>query len=271
LLNKLLETSMADDTIRFDDGASYEIMMGRWSMLAGEQFLHWLGAPAGKRWVDVGCGNGAFTELMVQRCAPLDVQAFDPAPAQLDYARKRLPGGSPVQWAPGDAMRLPLADASVDVAVMALVLFFVPEPAIGVAEMCRVVCSGGLVAAYHWDMLARGFPLADIGIEMLKVGISPRMPPSVNVSTIEASCALWTNAGLKNVRTTQIAVQRKFASFDDYWNSAATSNALRPMFDDIPASQIATLKASVQLRLPSADDGSITVNARANAICGVKA
>jgi len=30
---------MADETIRFDDGASDEIMMGRWSLLVGERLL----------------------------------------------------------------------------------------------------------------------------------------------------------------------------------------------------------------------------------------
>ena len=78
---------MADTTIRFDDGASYENMMGRWSLLAGAQFLDWLGAPDGARWLDVGCGNGAFTELVVTRCAPASVQAVDPSAAQLAYAR----------------------------------------------------------------------------------------------------------------------------------------------------------------------------------------
>ena len=35
--------------------------MGRWSRLVGEQFLDWLDIPKGLRWLDVGCGNGAFT------------------------------------------------------------------------------------------------------------------------------------------------------------------------------------------------------------------
>ena len=60
---------MADEQIRFDDGEAYEDFMGKWSLLAGNAFLDWLAPAAGLRWVDVGCGNGAFTELLVQRCA----------------------------------------------------------------------------------------------------------------------------------------------------------------------------------------------------------
>ncbi|OYU99365.1 MAG: SAM-dependent methyltransferase, partial [Burkholderiales bacterium PBB5] len=181
---------MADDTIRFDDGASYEHMMGRWSALAGEQFLDWIAVPDGARWLDVGCGNGAFTQRLLERCAPAQVQALDPSPAQLAYARTRLPAGAPVQWLEADALHLPVADASADVAVMALVLFFVPEPAVGVAEMCRAVRPGGTVAAYHWDILGGGFPLADIGAEMQRAVIPPRLPPSVAASTLPASEAL---------------------------------------------------------------------------------
>lgn len=47
---------MSDDTIRFDDGAAYEIMMGCWSILVGARFLDWLGVPDGSRRLDAGDG-----------------------------------------------------------------------------------------------------------------------------------------------------------------------------------------------------------------------
>lgn len=255
--------------IRFDDGASYERMMGRWSALVGERFLDWIAVPDGARWLDVGCGNGAFTELIVQRCRPAQVQAFDPSPGQLAYARSRLPADAPVTWAEGDAMRLPVADASSDAAVMALVLFFVPEPAVGVAEMCRAVRRGGVVAAYHWDILGGGFPLADIGAEMRKLDIPPRLPPSVAASTLEASAALWQEAGLQEVRTCQFTVQRRFDGFDDYWKSAESSNTLRPMFEAMPPETRALLEQRVRVRV-KACDGPLTLSARANAVCGIR-
>jgi ubiquinone/menaquinone biosynthesis C-methylase UbiE len=80
---------MAEPQIRFNDGAAYERMMGVWSRLAGEIFLDWLAPRPGLRWIDVGCGNGAFTELIVERCAPAEVQGIDPSDGQLAYARAR--------------------------------------------------------------------------------------------------------------------------------------------------------------------------------------
>jgi len=83
---------MNDPQIRFDDGAAYEDFMGKWSQLAGDTFLQWLAPPPGRRWVDVGCGNGAFTEMLVERCAPIEVQGIDPSEEQVAFARTRLAG-----------------------------------------------------------------------------------------------------------------------------------------------------------------------------------
>ena len=58
---------MVQSPIRYDDGAAYERMMGAWSRIAGEIFLDWLAQRPGLAWVDVGCGNGAFTEEITVR------------------------------------------------------------------------------------------------------------------------------------------------------------------------------------------------------------
>jgi len=49
--------------------AAYERMMGTWSRLVGSIFLDWLAPQPGLKWLDLGCGNGAFTEMIVERCA----------------------------------------------------------------------------------------------------------------------------------------------------------------------------------------------------------
>jgi trans-aconitate methyltransferase len=81
--------TMIGPRIRFDDGAACEQGMGPRSRLVGESFLDWLALSPGLRWIDVGCGSGAFTELLVRRCAPADTQGIGSSEAQLAFARAR--------------------------------------------------------------------------------------------------------------------------------------------------------------------------------------
>src|SRR5579859_7958940 len=142
----------------FGDGKAYERMMGRWSRLVGEQFLDWLGAPRGLRWIDVGCGNGAFTEVLIARSAPSAVVGVDPSEGQLAYARTRE-GVKSAEFHVGSATALPFADRSFDAAAMALAITFIADAVKAAAEMARVVRPGGLVATYMWDIPGGGLPV----------------------------------------------------------------------------------------------------------------
>jgi SAM-dependent methyltransferase len=265
---------MSTDPIRFDDGAAYERYMGKWSQLAGAAFLDWLAPPSGLRWLDVGCGNGAFTEMIVHRCAPATVNGIDPSEAQLTFARKRIAAERarlvPVNFQSGDAMNLPFSDDTFDAAIMPLVIFFVPEPAKGVAEMARVVCPGGIVAAYAWDMLGGGFPYESLRDEMSTMDIAAQLPPSPDASRIEAMRALWTDTGLKDVETREITVHRTFADFDEYWTTVLRGPSVSSKLAAMPAADLATLKSRMQARLPSDAAGRITYEAKANAVKGRK-
>ncbi len=258
---------MAEPQIRFNDGAAYERMMGTWSRLAGATFLDWLAPRKGLRWIDVGCGNGAFTELIVARAAPAEVQGIDPSDGQLAYARTR----SAVEMAKfrkGDAMALPFSDRTFDVAVMALVIFFVPEPAKGLAEMARVVAPGGEVAAYAWDVAGGGFPLQPVQTELAAMGFPPIRPPSSDASKMDALQRLWKGAGLVDVETTRIDAQRSFVDFDDFWSASTLSTTIAPQVASMAPADLERLKQGVRARLPADNAGRIVYGAWANAIKG---
>jgi SAM-dependent methyltransferase len=253
--------------IRFDDGAAYERYMGKWSQRAGEAFLDWLAPDSSLRWLDVGCGNGAFTEMLVERCVPVSVQGIDPSEGQLAFARTR-PALHAAQFHQGDAMALPFPDDTFDTAVMPLVIFFVPEPAKGVAEMARVVCPGGSVAAYAWDMPGGGFPYEAVHAEMRAMGLDVPAPPHPGASRLDAMRELWTGAGLDAVDTRAIAVQRTFADFDDYWTTIFMAPSVGAKLAAMASEDIAVLKARLRARLPADDAGRITCGALANAVRG---
>lgn len=255
--------------LRFDDGAAYEQMMGVWSRLVGEVFLDWLKPAQGLRWIDVGCGSGAFTELIVARCAPSEVQGIDPSEGQLVFARARA-GARGAVFQTGDAMALPFPAASFDVAVMALVLVFVPDAAKSVAELARVVRPGGLVATYMWDMLGGGFPLDPILDEMRAMGLSLTRPPHMEVSTLAALRGFWSAAGLQAIETREITVQRTFADFDEFWTVETKAPSTAPVIAAMPAADVTALMQRVRARLPADAEGRITYSARAHAISGRK-
>ena len=258
---------MPPASIRFDNGAAYERGMGVWSQLAGTVFLDWLAPAAGQTWIDIGCGNGAFTELLVQRLAPSEVQGVDPSEAQIAFARTR-PDAQTATFQLGDAMALPFDQNRFDAAIMALVIFFVPDPEKGVAEMARVVRPGGIVAAYAWDMAGGGFPFEPLRAEMRTAGIEPSMPPSADAARPEILRGLWAGAGLEAIETRQIEVQRTFADFADFWDATTAMGSTRPALAALPPGELEALKSRVRARLPADGCGRITYGARANAIKG---
>lgn len=258
---------MTSQPVRFPDGARYDNSMGVWSGLAGDIFLDWLKPEAGLRWLDVGCGGGAFTELIAERCAPAGITGIDPSAAQLAFARSRAPLGNAL-FEVGDAMSLPFPDHCFDAAVMALVIFFVPDPARAVSEMVRIVRPGGIVASYAWNQLAGGSPASPIRATLNAMGVVPLQPPSMAASGMDALRDLWSCSGLRSIVTHEIVVSRTFASFDAFWDIMTKVDVVLPTIQALTPPQIDELKRRLSERLRADSAGRITYAARTNAITG---
>jgi SAM-dependent methyltransferase len=261
---------MSDAQLIFADGEAYERLMGRWSRQVGARFLDWLALPPGLDWLDAGCGNGAFTEVLQTRQSPALLIGLDPSEGQLTYARQRA-GAAGAAFQIGDAQSLPFPDATFDAATMALVIAFLPEPARAVGELARVTRPGGMVSTYIWDLTIGGIPLAPLFRALQAVGHPATMPPSSDASRREALAALWRAAGLTGVKTTVIEIPVHFADFADFWTSSTLPAG--PQARTIAALPEATrhdLRLQLQAMLPIAADGSITYTATANAVKGRK-
>jgi len=258
---------MTQATIKYEDGQAYERGMGIWSLLTGQDFLEWLAPVPGLRWIDIACGTGAFTELIMQRCAPSEIQALDPAEAQLVYARQRS-GSSGATFIEGDAMALPFEDGRFDAAVMALALNLMPDPSKGVSEMVRVVRSGGTVSTYIWDLPGGGFPYEPIQTEMRAIGMAAPEPPRADTTVMAALVTLWEDTGLEAIQTRQISVKRNFSDFEDFWSASTGTGLLRPTITAMAREDLAQLQARVRTRLGALKDGPVSYEAHANAIQG---
>lgn len=254
--------------IAFDDAHAYERMTGAWSGLVGNAFLDWLAPAPGLRWLDAGCGSGAFTRLITRRCAPASVHGLDPEAAQIDYARRRLDARG-AQFRVGDASAMPYPPASFDVAVMALVLVFLPDPSRGVAEMVRVLGPGGHACAYNWDLHGRGSPLAPLGLAMRQAGVPTPSAPSEEASREEITRQLWVAAGLKHVQTHAITVQRPFASFEQAWEVSQLGASTAAVLRSLSCERREEIKARFRENLCQDTSGPITCTARAIAVRGM--
>ncbi len=259
---------MSDGSALFSDGKAYERLMGRWSQAVGTQFLDWLALPKGLRWLDVGCGNGAFTETLIAHAAPGEVSGIDPSEGQLSYARTR-PGAKLAQFRVAGAQDLPFTDHSFDVAIMALVITFVPDPLKAVREMARVVRPGGTVATYMWDIPGGGLPLEPVHVAMKTVGISAPMPAGVESSRQDSMRALWEKAGLQSIETRVIRIQVAYSGFDDFWESNSVPvGPVGKAFSEMSPAVKEQVKTQLRKQLPAGPDGRIVYAAYANAVKG---
>ncbi len=259
---------MSEAAKLFTDGEAYERLMGRWSRLVGTAFIEWLDAPKGLRWLDVGCGNGAFTEELIARCSPAAVTGIDPSDDQLAFARKR-PGAKIAKFQVGDAQKLPFGSGDFDVAVMALVISFLAEPAQAVAEMTRVVRPGGWVATYMWDSQGGGAPIDPVYKAIHALGMPSALPPNPTVSRQEALEKLWNQTGLEAIDTQVIRIPVVYSDFNDFWDS--NSLPIGPqgkMINGMSPETRELLRTRLRGSLPVAPDGRIVYEAFANAVKG---
>jgi SAM-dependent methyltransferase len=253
-------------------GNAYEPYVGRWSRLVARQFLAWLAVPRGGRWLDVGCGTGALSEVILEVTSPVAVVGVDPSTGYAAFARRRVQDPR-ARFAVGDVRALPFPAADFDAVVSGLVLNFIPEPAAAVSEIARVTRPGGVVGAYVWDYAG--------GMELMRhfwdaaVALDPsarELDEGIRFAAICRAAALaelFRGAGLRGVETLAIDVPTVFRDFDDYWTPFLGGQGPAPGYAiSLSEERQAALRERIRANLPIAADGSIHLTARAWAIRG---
>jgi SAM-dependent methyltransferase len=249
-------------------GERYEPYVGRWSRLVAPRFVAWLDQPAGLRWLDVGCGTGALTEAVLHDAAPSSVLGVDPSRGFLASAAAgvRDPRAA---FALGDARALPVPDASVDVVVSGLVLNFLPDQVAALRELHR---AGETVAFYVWDyagemQMMRWF--WDVAVELDPAAADRQERSRFAFCRPGPLAEVAAAAGLVDVEVVDVVVPTVFADFDDYWIPFLSAQAPAPSYvASLDEAGRTALREALRERLPTEDDGSIRLTARAWAVRG---
>ena len=252
-------------------GKRYEPYVGRWSRLVATDFLAWMMAPQNLDWLDVGCGTGALTELLLQQTRPRSVKGIDPSAGFVEHARAHIVDPR-ATFDVADAQAIPVETAQFDAAVSGLVLNFVPKPWLAVREMARAVRPEGLVAAYVWDYagkmeLMRHFWNAAVELDRAAVELDEgRRFPLCQPSPLTE---LFAQAGVREVQVLPIDVPTRFRDFDDYWTPFLGGQGPAPGYAmSLSEERREVLRDRIRARLPIASDGSIELIARAWAVRG---
>ena len=257
----------------WESGDPYEQYVGRWSRRVALPFLDWLRVPAGRRWLDVGCGTGALSAAILERCSPSSVTAVEPSAGFREKAGRLLAGR--VRVRDGSATEIPLEDRCVDATVSGLVLNFVADQRAALAEMARVSVPGGAIAAYVWDYAGR--------MEMMRVFWDAAVELDAGAAALDegarfpacnpaALADLFTRAGLQEVEVTDIEIAMHFASFEEFWRPFLGGQGPAPGYvTALDEAARTRLCGRVRDRLPTRADGSISLAARAWAVRGMVA
>src|SRR5438067_9406231 len=196
--------------------AAYDNFMGRYSVRLAPVFAAFAGIEAGQRVLDVGAGTGALTGELVGRGAR--VSAVDPSPTFVAALQRRLPD---VDTHAAPAEELPFEDEAFDAALAQLVVAFMRDAHAGIAEMRRVVRSGGTVAVCMWDRT---------GMEMLAAISRTQEAIPTNAPTTEARTLFRTREEVESlfagdifadVRTELLEVECEYRGFDELWEALA--------------------------------------------------
>ena len=193
---------------------AYGRFMGRYSEQLAVELADYAGVESGQRALDVGCGAGALTAVLVARLGSSDVAALDPSEPFVEAARVRLPD---VDIRLASAESIPFDDGAFDVTLAELVVQFMSDPVAGLTEMGRVTKAGGTIAACVWD---HG---GDTGALSPFWKVARTLDPGVDdesglVGVREGQLVeIFEKAGVRDIRSTTLTVYEEFESFEEWW------------------------------------------------------
>ncbi|MEZ5400210.1 MAG: methyltransferase domain-containing protein [Bryobacteraceae bacterium] len=254
----------------FGNAEAYERFMGRWSRLLAPGLTAFAGLPAAGNVLDIGSGAGALAFAIAAREPGVSVAGIDPSNEYVAFASSRNTFGDRVTFEIGDARKLRFADASIYACLSLLVINFIPDPGQALREMVRVTRPGAPIAAAVWDYgdgmrMLRIFWDAAAAVDPAAARLDERHMPLCRSAELGE---LWKSAGLLSVEERGLAVETRFASFDDFWEPFLLGQGPAGSYvRGLAGTRRDALRLEVHRRL-APRDGAIALQARAWAVRG---
>jgi SAM-dependent methyltransferase len=197
-------------------GAAYDTFMGRYSRPLARAFAEMAEVAPGQCVLDVGCGPGALTGVLVDRLGPGSVTAIDPSAPFVAACAARHPGATVRR---GRAEEIPFGDAGFDRVLAQLVLHFVSDPDRCGGEFRRVLRPGGVAAACVWDF-AQGMQMLrlfwDAALELDPA--APDQARTLRFGRQGEIAELLVAAGFGDVVESTLEVASTYADVDELWS-----------------------------------------------------
>jgi arsenite methyltransferase len=125
------------------------------------RYMAQIAVPVGARALEIGCGNGATTKLVMQHVHPAQLVGIDPSCVFIDRAREAFAGKPRVSFALGDAVATGQAASSFDLVIAHTVYSHLVDPEGALAEAHRVLRPGGQLVIFDGDFATLTVALCD--------------------------------------------------------------------------------------------------------------
>ena len=137
--------------------------------------------------VDIGCGTGELALAISRKLREARIVGVDSSDSMILWAARHETTDGRIRFILGDGARLPLPDESVDLVISTLSLHHWTDPAGVLAEIDRVLVTGGSAFIYDMGLLTlgakamaraakeAGLPDDSIALERLRGGPTTRL------------------------------------------------------------------------------------------------
>ncbi|HVL32633.1 MAG TPA: methyltransferase domain-containing protein [Actinomycetota bacterium] len=223
----------------------------------------------GERVLDVGCGTGAVAREAARRVGVGGwVTGLDVLPGMLAVARDATHDVyPPIRWVEGDAMDMPLPDASFDVVLSQQALQFVPDKIAALTEAHRVLARGGRVLVSVWGPIERSPAVAALqhALEHHVPQVAGFFPAVFSLSDQEELRDLLVRSGFREVGVRALSATVRFPSVEAYLQTYLAATPIGALIASLSADQRAAFGREIATSLRDfIDDQGLAVTQETN-------